>query len=156
MHIPTVCLLGNDLDISQAHLVFRYIFEEENIVADGGSSCYHSDICCSLVSCVTFVSHRQCAVEVLLLHHPSAVIDLAGDPTGALAVDLDGCQERRKQTGVQPLLLVHHPSMSLEIWISWNSCSWIAHTDSAGPPLGKIGMATNFPTKHPSLTQKNI
>lgn len=72
-------------------------FEEEVLVDGGGSSYHHSYICCSLVSSGTFVSHRQRAVEVLLLHHPGAVVDLAGDPAGALAVDLDGCQEEEEE-----------------------------------------------------------
>lgn len=89
---------GSFPDTLASHIHF-----EEEVLVDGGSSSYyyyyyyHSYISCSVVSSGTFVSHRQRAVEVLLLHHPGAVVDLAGDPAGALAVDLDGCQEEEEE-----------------------------------------------------------
>lgn len=45
----------------------------------------------------TFVSHGQCAVEVLLLHGPRAVVQFVGDPAWALAVRFNGCKTRGEQ-----------------------------------------------------------
>lgn len=44
---------------------------------------------------ITFVGDGQRAVEVLLLQRPRRIVHLAGDPTWALTVHLDGCGKRR-------------------------------------------------------------
>lgn len=55
---------------------------------------------------LTFVSQRQSAVEVALLHHPRCIIGLAGDPAGTRAAHPNRCKKQGTGNGVSPSQLL--------------------------------------------------
>lgn len=138
--LPTTCPLSNVLANPQAHLVYRYILKKKIS-------------CCHLFDVVQLVVLPLSATDRVLLKYCSSTIQalsltLLETPQEPWQLTLMAVRRRGNRQGVrQPRSMLHDNRMSLKNWISWNSCSWISHTDSAEPPLGIV---TNFSSKQPS------
>ncbi len=48
------------------------------------------------VGSLTFIGHRQCAAQVLLLKHPWCIIQLGRDATWPHTVDFNGCKRAKR------------------------------------------------------------
>lgn len=105
-------------------------------------------------SVLTFVSNGQCAVEVLLLQGPWAVVHFVGDPTWALTVHLDGCENRNKSQStiivgllfslfihLQIIFLICHKSQNVFVCLTnkilLDTChvNWSWSCKQQNPPL---------------------